>query len=162
MTSFQHRALTVITEKLLDTLCPEDFGGFVELLQPAVNQAKRTGCGKQLLSVEKKMHRLPPRWTGPPNGNAYHHGPYQLPLLTPPFSTRFNSAATTPPPLTADTQSLQSSNIPSINGDAIEGADRSRKGSGLAYDARYEHSVLIKPATTGDDTAYTRMYKSPK
>jgi len=110
----------------------------VDVLQPAVNQAKRTGCGKQLLSVEKKMHRLPPRWNGPGNGNTYGHNAYQLPLPTPPFASRFASAANTPPPLTADSQSLQSSAIPSINGDAVEGADRSRKGSEPSNDGKYE------------------------
>lgn len=125
-------------EKLLDTLCPEDFACFVDVLQPAMNQAKRTGCGKQTMSIEKKMHRLPPRWGGQSNGNAYNHGGYQLPLPTPPFASHYGSAATTPPPLTADTQSLQSSTIPSINGDTIEGADRNRKGSEPSNDGRYE------------------------
>ncbi|RMY75424.1 hypothetical protein D0863_02626 [Hortaea werneckii] len=125
------------TEKLLDTLSSDDFAFFVELLQPAVNQAKRTGCGKQLMSVEKKMHRLPPRWNGPAPPASYGHNPYQLPLPTPPFASHYASATTTPPPLTSDTQSLQSSAIPSINGDAVEGADCSRKGSEPSSEGRY-------------------------
>ncbi|KAK4550587.1 hypothetical protein LTR36_000166 [Oleoguttula mirabilis] len=128
-----------VIQKLLDTLCNEDFGCFVDLLHPAVSQAKRTGCGKQLMSVERKMHRTPPQWAGQTNGHAYNHGPYQMPLPTPPFASHYGSAATTPPPLTADTQSLQSSKMPSINGDAVEGADRNRKGSGPSNDARYQH-----------------------
>ncbi|KAK5137089.1 hypothetical protein LTR08_001098 [Meristemomyces frigidus] len=128
-----------VIQKLLDTLCIEDFGRFIDVLQPAMNQAKRTTCGKQVVSVEKKMHRPPPRWAGPPNGHAYNHGPYQLPPPMPPFGSRYGSAATTPPPLTADTQSLQSSNMPSINGDAVEGADRCGKGSMTSHDGRYEH-----------------------
>jgi len=39
-----------------------------------------------------------------------------------PYGSHYASVANTPPPLTADTQSLQSSTIPSVNGDAVEGA----------------------------------------
>jgi len=47
-----------------------------------------------------------------------------------PYASHYTSVANTPPPLTADTQSLQSSAIPSINGDTVEGAQSaSRKGS---------------------------------
>jgi hypothetical protein len=47
-----------------------------------------------------------------------------------PYGSHYASVANTPPPLTADTQSLQSSTIPSVNGDAVEGAQSlSRKGS---------------------------------
>jgi hypothetical protein len=51
--------------------------------------------------------------------------------LTMPYpGSHYASVANTPPPLTADTQSLQSSAIPSVNGDAVEGAhSASRKGS---------------------------------
>ena len=130
-------------EKLLDTLCAEDYTCFLELLHPAVTQAKRTGCGKQVLSIEKKMHRFPAFRNGPTSVGAYNPGPYQMPLPTPPFASSYGSAATTPPPaLTADTQSLQSSAIPSINGDAVEGAlgliAGSRKGSELSnHDGHY-------------------------
>jgi hypothetical protein len=47
-----------------------------------------------------------------------------------PYGSHYASVANTPPPLTADTQSLQSSTIPSVNGDAVEGAQSfSRKES---------------------------------
>lgn len=134
--------LTDSTEKILDTLCPEYFAFFVDMLQPAVNQAKRTGCGKQLMSVEKKMHRLPPRWNGPGGNGGYGHNPYQLPLPTPPFTSHYTSAATTPPPLTADSASRQSSTIPSINGDAVEGADASRKGSDPSADGKCNGATI--------------------
>ncbi|KAK3638517.1 mRNA binding protein puf3 [Elasticomyces elasticus] len=128
-----------VIQKLLDTLCAEDWRMFHDLLLPAMAQAKRTGCGKQTQSIEKKMDR----WSGRPawrsgivtNGNnndyhhQHHHNQYQLPLPTPPFASNFTSAANTPPPLTADTQSLMSSGLPSINGDAVEGANRGRHGS---------------------------------
>lgn len=119
-------------EKLLDTVGHDDYSMLHAALMPAMTQAKRNGCcGKQLMSIEKKMHRF----------NSYRHGsmssnggvrvsiPFQMPMPTPPYATRYNSAATTPPPLTADTQSLQSSGLPSVNGDAVEGAAASRKGS---------------------------------
>ncbi|KAF2767510.1 ARM repeat-containing protein [Teratosphaeria nubilosa] len=130
-----------VIQKLLDTLCAEDFTTFMDQLQPAVNQAKRTGCGKQMLSIEKKMHsRMSPgRWTNG-SGSIYgqSHGGYGLQMPTPPFASHYGSAATTPPPLTSDTQSLQSSNISSVNGDTVEGADRSRKGSEVINDeSRY-------------------------
>jgi hypothetical protein len=57
------------------------------------------------------------------------HPPWSSTLAVP-YASHYASVANTPPPLTADTQSLQSSAIPSINGDAVEGAhSASRKGS---------------------------------
>jgi hypothetical protein len=123
----------ICAEKLLDTLNGEDFNTFMELLQPAVTQAKRTGCGKQMLSIEKKLHNrvATVRWGANNNAsnNFGNHGGYGLQLPTPPFVSQYGSAAPTPPPMIAET-SLQSSNLPGVNGDAVEGADRaSRKGS---------------------------------
>ena len=118
--------LTSSTEKLLETLCSEDYNPFVDLLQPALAHAKRTGCGKQVLSIEKKMHRFPPCRGGHPNGATYNGQMYRLPLPASfPAST-----ANTPPPLTNDQPSLQNSNLSTIDGDAVEGAPYcSRKGS---------------------------------
>ena len=47
------------------------------------------------------------------------------------YGSRTISQNTTPPPppLTADTRSLQTSSVGSVNGDALEGATSSRKGS---------------------------------
>jgi mRNA-binding protein PUF3 len=108
---------------------------FLEMLQPAMVQAKRTGCGKQVLSIDKKMHRFDPYHNGnmaanmPFSQNSYHNG-MPIQFQNSHFASNYNSAATTPPPpLTADTRSLQSSGVPSINGDAVEGAASSRKGS---------------------------------
>lgn len=100
-------------------------------------QAKRTGCGKQTVSIEKKMHRYDVYRHGgvsnaAPYQSRYGHGfqlPVQMPMTMAPFASHYNSAATTPPPLTADTQSVQSSCLPSLNGDAVEGATASRKDS---------------------------------
>jgi len=109
--------------------------GFLDLLQPAISQAKRTGCGKQVISIEKKMHRFP-HFRGSQHSGSWSPHAHQFPLPTPPFASNFHSAANTPPPLTADTQSLQSSLVPSINGDTVEGAAAfgSRKGSELSGD----------------------------
>ncbi|KAK3672845.1 mRNA binding protein puf3 [Recurvomyces mirabilis] len=139
-----------VIQKLLDTLSSDDFASFVEILQPAMSQAKRTGCGKQVQSIEKKMERFArlPRWNtgysnhthGQHNGHNHdHYGTMHLSLPPPLFASTFASAANTPPPLTADTQSLQSSGLPSINGDAVEGAvaERMRKGSGQEHDGRF-------------------------
>jgi hypothetical protein len=58
------------------------------------------------------------------------HQVWSSTLAIPAYASHYASVANTPPPLTADTQSLQSIAIPSINGDAVEGAQSaSRKGS---------------------------------
>lgn len=91
------------------------------------------------------MHRFEDFVNGATPGPSVHYNGihYQMQLQptmsigmpTPPsFVSNYTSAATTPPPLTADTQSLQSSCVPSINGDAIEGASASRKGSEQSND----------------------------
>lgn len=136
------RLLTRSTEKLLDTLAPEDYAQFLDLLQPAMTQAKRTGCGKQVLSIEKKMTRFPSLRHSLGGVGPFNSGLYQLPMPALPFASYHGSATTTPPPLTADTQSLQSSAIQSINGDAVEGAAAlvsggGRKGSDLMGEAHY-------------------------
>jgi hypothetical protein len=49
-----------------------------------------------------------------------HQQHQQPPLaLAIPYGSHYASVSNTPPPLTADTQSLQSSDIPSVNGDAV-------------------------------------------
>ncbi|CAK3855225.1 Pumilio 2 [Lecanosticta acicola] len=127
-----------VIQKLLDTLSSQDFAFFLEILQPAVALAKRAGCGKQVLSIEKKMHRFDTYRNGSISGGPTFNRPgFQLPLPPPSFASNYNSAANTPPPLTADTQSLQSSGIPSVNGDTVEGAAASRKCSEHSTDAGF-------------------------
>lgn len=119
-----------VAEKLLDTLAPEDYLQFVDMLQPALSQAKRTGCGKQVLSIEKKMNRIPNFRGGPPNIGAFN--PHAFRPVVGHFANAIDSANTTPPPpLTADTRSIQSSALQSIDGDTVEGATAicNRKGS---------------------------------
>lgn len=121
-----------LAEKLLDTLSRDDYFLFLDVLHPAMTQAKRTGCGKQVLSIEKKMHRFEDFRNGGVSSDGFHYQvqpmPGPMPTLSQ-FVSHYTSAATTPPPLTADTQSLQSSRVPSVNGDTIEGASAGRKGS---------------------------------
>ncbi|GIZ37021.1 hypothetical protein CKM354_000048400 [Cercospora kikuchii] len=127
-----------VIQKFLDVLEINDYFVFCDHLQAPLLQAKRSGAGKQVLAIEKKMHRFDHIQR---NGNINHGGhfhmqsgsgyqmPMQIAMTVAPYASNYNSAATTPPPLTADTQSLQSSCLPSINGDAVEGAAASRKGS---------------------------------
>lgn len=103
-----------VIQKLLDVLCERDYYSFMSTLQPEMNRAKRSGCGKQVMAIEKKMHR--PSTYG------------SLPVSHP-FGRQTISTATTPPPLTSDTRSIQTSSAASIDGDTMEGALASRKGS---------------------------------
>lgn len=123
------------TEKLLDTLNVHDYFMFLDVVQPAVAHAKRTGCGKQILSIDKRLHRfdsLRNGSVGSATGGAIPNGrdmrpPFAMHYSTP-FASSYTSAANTPPPLIADTP--QSSIAPSVNGDAVEGAmNKSRQGS---------------------------------
>ncbi|KAF1353265.1 armadillo-type protein [Delphinella strobiligena] len=104
-----------VIQKLLDVLTYQDYMFFMTVLQPEMAKAKRTGCSKQVMSIEKKMHRF--------------GAPYVSLNPPTPFACRSISAATTPPPLTSDTRSIQTSSVASVNGDTIEGALPSRKGS---------------------------------
>lgn len=122
-----------MAEKLLDTLARDEYYYFVELLQPAMAQAKRTGCGKQVLSIEKKMHKFDSFGNGNVSNSAAigrHGQSVQFPTMPQSFASNFNSAATTMPPLSAAaTPSQQRSRLPHANGDTVEGAAASRKGS---------------------------------
>ena len=68
-----------------------------------------------ILQIEKKMHRF-----SLPAYNNMHNDS---------STTSYNPSANPTPPLTSDTRSLRTSYPPSINGDAVEGAPSSRKGS---------------------------------
>ncbi|GAB7353398.1 hypothetical protein MBLNU459_g3872t1 [Dothideomycetes sp. NU459] len=99
-----------VIQKLLDVLSCEHYVYFIDFLQPEMVKARRAGGGKQLVSIEKKMHRL-----GSP---GYVHG-----HVTASSGSRSISTATTP------SLSVQNSSVASVNGDATEGASSSRKGS---------------------------------
>ncbi|KAH0144140.1 putative Pumilio like protein, partial [Aureobasidium melanogenum] len=105
-----------VIQKLLDLLSQQDFDHFIDILQPELAKAKRTGCGKQVTAIEKRMQR-------PCDQSLLPHQAV--------FGSRTISQNTTPPPppLTADQRSLQTSSVGSVNGDTLEGATSSRKGS---------------------------------
>lgn len=119
--------LTSTTEKLLETLEADQYCQFVNMLQPNLQVAKRTGCGKQVQSIERKMSKFTSYRGGPTNGSTYNTPVQRIP--PPPAYSNAGSAMTTPL-LTPGTQSLQSSALASLNGDAVEGAAiGSRRGS---------------------------------
>jgi mRNA-binding protein PUF3 len=104
------------TEKLLAQLKDAEFDQFVELVKPQLGLLKRFSYGKQIAAIEKMV---------------YH--PATTPLLMPhnisaltPINT---SAAPTPPLLTGDGQSPQSSSLPSTNASSVNGAVDSCKSS---------------------------------
>lgn len=130
--------LTIPPEKLLDKLAFQDYQYFTNHLQVAIAHAKRHGCGKQIAAVSEATSSTSGGLTDASQIESRMRRflqPIQLHqqpsfALTIPYGSHYASVANTPPPLTADTQSLQSSAIPSINGDAVEGAhSASRKGS---------------------------------
>ena len=123
---------------MLDKLAFQDYQYFTSHLQVAIAQAKRHGCGKQIAAVSRITSLAPYDLTDVRQIESRMRRfiqPIQLHqqpafTLAIPYASHYASVANTPPPLTADTQSLQSSAIPSINGDAVEGAQSaSRKGS---------------------------------
>jgi hypothetical protein len=78
-----------------------------------------------LSKIESRMRRFV--------HTAYQQHQQPAYTLAIPYGSHYASVANTPPPLTADTQSLQSSTIPSVNGDAVEGAQSlGRKESDLS------------------------------
>lgn len=104
-----------LAEKLLDTLKYQDFSLLHELLQPAMSNARRTGCGKQLASIEKKMDRFARRnWTGysaaPPIAHEVHQP------TAPGYGSPFGSDSTPHPQ-----PGMLGEKRPSL-GDAVEGA----------------------------------------
>ncbi|QIX01527.1 hypothetical protein AMS68_007044 [Peltaster fructicola] len=115
-----------VIQKLLDSLLVQDFMYLCQHLQPAMAHTKRTGCGKQVVSIEKKMARC--------EGLVHHSATYGLPVQPVAFQSNYGSVSNTPA-LTADSRSMQSSGLPSVNGDAVEGATMSRKNSEAPVEA---------------------------
>lgn len=101
-----------VLQKLLDTLSPRDYAEFVDILQPEMVKAKRVIAGKQVLSVEKKMHRFE-RFDIVPDMVQRNS------VSSVAMSTDI-SATATPPPLTTDAQSPQSSSLPSTNTSTVD------------------------------------------
>lgn len=99
-----------VIQKLLDTLGAPDYAQFLEYLQPEMIKAKRIISGKQVLSVEKKMHRFE-RFDIVPDMAQRNS------ISSVAMSTDISAAAT---PLTSDAQSPQSSSLPSTNTSAVD------------------------------------------
>lgn len=96
-------------------------------------KAKRAIAGKQVLSVEKKMHRFDDnkKFDSPNGSSRMSFNETSLNSdragITNPFaasptarSVDISAAATPPPPLTADGQSLRSDSIPSTAMSAVD------------------------------------------
>lgn len=105
-----------LLEKLLTQLKETEYDELVELIKPQLALLKRFSYGKQIAAIEKVVYTNPlPHPQRQPNH-----------LLPAPIDT---SAAPTPPLLTGDAQSPQSSSLPSTNASSIGGHADSRKSS---------------------------------
>ena len=88
---------------------------------PELFKAKRQIAGKQVLAVEKKMHRFDKKFDSPlevPSRLAASTSSAATSPGTP--NMDISAAATPPPPLTADAQSLRSDSIPSTTMSAVD------------------------------------------
>lgn len=103
-------------EKLLTQLKDSESDQFVELIKPQLALLKRFSYGKQIAAIEKIVY----------NNAAPLLQVHNNPALPPPIDT---SAAPTPPLLPSDTQSPQSSSLPSTNTSSLDGLAGSRKSS---------------------------------
>lgn len=101
---------------MLDCLPYVDYFVLVDALAPEINKAKRSmSGGKQLLAVEKKMHRFEKKFDSPLMAVTGTSGASPV---SP--SADASAAATPPPPLSSDAQSLRSDSIPSTAMSAID------------------------------------------
>ncbi|KAF2261655.1 ARM repeat-containing protein [Lojkania enalia] len=91
-----------VIQKILDTLCDEDYQEMVSILRPEMEKAKKIVSGKQMISVEKKMHRF---------------GPHHSSLIS---TADTASIALTPPLSTSNAQSPQSSSLPSTTNSTVD------------------------------------------
>lgn len=105
-----------VIQKLLTQLKDSESDQFVELIKPQLALLKRFSYGKQIAAIEKIVY----------NNAAPLLQVHNNPALPPPIDT---SAAPTPPLLPSDTQSPQSSSLPSTNTSSLDGLAGSRKSS---------------------------------
>ncbi|KAF2097494.1 ARM repeat-containing protein [Rhizodiscina lignyota] len=108
-----------VIQKLLDVLGSEDYPTFVDALAPEMFKAKRCITGKQILAVERKMHRFDKKNDSPLGIPARLSASNGAPSPATP-NMDISAAATPPPPLTADAQSLRSDSIPSTTMSAVD------------------------------------------
>ncbi|KAF9731789.1 hypothetical protein PMIN02_007288 [Paraphaeosphaeria minitans] len=98
-----------VIQKCLETVNRRDYQVFVAVLKPELDKAKKVMSGKQIVSVEKKMHRT--------DFND------DLDSITPTphtASSDISTDAPPTPPLTSATQSPQSSSLPSANVSTVD------------------------------------------
>ena len=114
--AFTKRLTKWNTEKLLTQLRDAEYDEFVELIKPQLALLRRFSYGKQIAAIEKVVYTNP----------LPHQPLHPNPMLPAPIDT---SAAPTPPLLTGDAQSPQSSSLPSTNASSIGGHADSRKSS---------------------------------
>ncbi|KAL8995059.1 MAG: hypothetical protein Q9169_005128 [Polycauliona sp. 2 TL-2023] len=93
---------------------------FIETLKPQLAMLKRFSYGKQVQAIEALIYT-----TGPPPFQPQH----RINSLAPPPIDTSNCVVPTPPPLTGDGQSPQSSSVPSTNASSVGAAADSRKSS---------------------------------
>ncbi|KAI4179013.1 MAG: hypothetical protein LQ346_007293 [Caloplaca aetnensis] len=108
-----------VIQTLILELKGAEFDDFIEMVKPQLVILKRFNYGKQVQAIEQLLYNILP----PPQPQSRHTN-----LLPPPIDTSA-SAAPTPPLLTGDGQSPQSSSIPSTNASSIRGPADSRKSS---------------------------------
>lgn len=120
-----------VIQKLLDKLSFQDYQYFTNHLAVAIALAKRHGCGKQIAAIESRMRRF-----GIPAHQQRQPASFGI-AMPAPDGSHYTSVTNTPALLTPDSQSLQASTVPSVNGDAVEGAQNSgRKESEPALDPK--------------------------
>ncbi|KAF2471370.1 ARM repeat-containing protein [Lindgomyces ingoldianus] len=96
-----------VIQKILETICRKDYDELIAFLKPEMDKAKKIISGKQVLSVEKKMHRFD-----------------RVDSVSSPTAQRNSISSATDisptPPLTSDAQSPQSSSLPSTNTSTVD------------------------------------------
>lgn len=115
------------TEKLLLQLRGTEYDAFVEQIKPQLQLVKRFSYGKQVGAIEKLVYTIPP--------STPHH--QHIPTQPAHMDT---SAAPTPPLITEDAQSPQSSSVPSTNTSTVDGPIGDRKDPVAA-------AVQVAPST---------------
>ncbi|KAI4167429.1 MAG: hypothetical protein LQ343_007224 [Gyalolechia ehrenbergii] len=108
-----------VIQTILSELKGAELDDFVEIVKPQLAILKRFAYGKQVQAIEQLLYTI-----------FAPHQPQQRPnnIVPPPIDTSA-SAAPTPPLLTGDGQSPQSSSVPSTNASSIGGPADSRKSS---------------------------------
>ncbi|KAI9878036.1 MAG: mRNA binding protein puf3 [Pleopsidium flavum] len=109
-----------VIQKLLGEVKGPDYDAFVEQIKPQLASLKKFSYGKQITAIEKLLYT-----------STSHFDPSQA---TSPPSQLDTSAAPTPPLLTGDAQSPQSSSLPSTNTSTIDGPveEEKRNSGGVA------------------------------